>query len=183
MTTRRRRLGLGLIVAALAAANLAMITGDSPRQSGSRWWNNYHWNRSTVRLLVNSSSASRTPSLRAANAWGRMDLSVTSSSVHSDISLFDGDYGSTGWRGLASPWVYSDGAFSHCHARLNRFYTSAPPGKTTEWRWEGTYCMELGHCYGLAHDGTKGCMNGFAMNGGYANTPSDDNIAAINAKY
>jgi len=183
MKTRFRRFGLGLLVTGLAAANLALVLDEAPSQSGTKWWNNYHWDKSTVRILVNTTSASRTPSLRAANAWGVTDLNIRSSSEHSDISLFDGNYGDNGWRGLASPWVNGNGEFTHCHARLNRYYTSPPAGKTTAWRWEGTYCMELGHCFGLAHDQTKGCMNGFAMNGGYANTPSTDNIAAINARY
>lgn len=182
MSTRARRLALALAVGGLAAANLAMLA-DPPNQS-SVWWNNYRWNKSRLEILLSASSTSRTPAVRAANYWNNQtDLLLPSSSSHSDISLFDGDWGDSGWRGMASVTTTSTGIITHCHARLNRFYTSAPSGKTTAWRWEGTYSMELGHCFGLDHDFTLGSMNGGAMNSGLANTPSSSNLSAINSRY
>lgn len=182
MTPRVRRTVLAVAVSGLAAANLAMLAAPSPQSSV--WWSNYRWDKSRLAILLTVSSTSRTPALRAVNIWyQRTDLSLPSSADHTDISLMDGDWGDNGWRGLATVWTTSTGIITHCHARLNRFYTSAPAGKTRDWRWEGTYSMELGHCFGLAHDLTTGSMNGSAMNSGLANTPSSSNTSAINSRY
>jgi predicted Zn-dependent protease len=173
---------LAVSVVGLAAANLAVV-GEHPSQE-SVWWKNFRWTRPRIVIHNFVSSTSLAPALRAVNVWNsQTDLSLPGSSSHTDISLFDGDWGPNGWRGLATVWPTSTGEITHCHARLNRYYTSAPSGKTTAWAWEGTYCMELGHCFGLDHDLTAGCMNGGAINAGTANTPSSSNVSAINRRY
>jgi predicted Zn-dependent protease len=184
MTQRFRQLTLAAAVAGLALANLAMF--HNPGSQGSVWWKNYRWDKSRLGILVNVSSASRTPALRAANTWiGRTDLELPSSSSHTDISLYDGNWGDNGWAGLATVWTsfLDSDEIDHCHARLNRYYTHVPTGQTTAWWWEGVYCQELGHCFGLGHDLTTGCMNAGAMWRGLANTPSSSNVSAINGRY
>jgi len=179
-----RRLALALAVVGLGAANLALAA--APREQGSVWWQNYRWTKSTLRIMVDLSSSGYTPGIRAANFWSNnTDITFRSTTDHSiaDISLFDGNWGDNSWRGLATVWATSTGVITHCHARLNRFYTSAPSGKTKAWRWEGTFSMELGHCLGLDHDATTGSMNGTAMSSGLANAPSSSNVSAINSRY
>lgn len=182
MTIRVRRLFLGLTVFSLAVANLGLISRTRSAQD-SVWWKNYHWTKSRLGTSTGS-AATVIIANNALTSWRRgSDLSLGVTSYHSDITVYDGDYGEIGWRGLANVWSLNTGEITHCHARLNRYYTSAPAGKTKEWRWQGTYCMEFGHCFGLDHDLTRGCMNGSAMNGGLSNTPSPENVTTLNSRY
>lgn len=175
----------------LIVANLYVYVGDGASQAlaaegaaeDGAWWRNYHWHKSTIYSNVSSSN---TEALRAINKWnGVTDLRLPSSSSHTDISVLRGWYGPTGWRGLASlESLARDSHCSngyceirHCHATLNTYYTGSP------WRYEGTYCMEMGHCFGLAHDRDNGCMNSSAMNAGTSNQPSSNNIREINQRY
>ena len=164
-----------------AAAHAAEV--ENGGEWSGNWWGNYHWHKSTIYSLVRSSN---TEAIRAVNRWnGLTDLKLPSSSSHTDISILRGSYGYTGWRGLASIKSlardrHCNGGYceiKHCHATLNTTYSGSA------WRYEGTYCMEMGHCFGLAHDSDNGCMNSSAMNAGTSNAPSSGNIADINRRY
>lgn len=182
---RARRLALISLVAALAAANLALAGGAGTGQD-TVWWKNYHWTRPNLRILLAASSYSSNDAVRAVNAWSTTDLNLASGTpLAFDIYVTDGLYGNTGWRGLATliPAIYPAGAIATCQARLNRTYRTFPSNRTMNWRWQGTYCMEVGHCVGLWHDGTSGCMNSTAMSDGSANGPSSQNVRSVNTKY
>ncbi len=180
----RRPLLLALVVA-LAGANLALASSPSSRQS-TVWWKNYHWTKSSLRVLLVASSYSSNDAVRAVNAWNATDLTLASGTPFAyDILVTDGLYGEIGWRGLATvfPALYPKGAIASCQARLNRSYRDFPSQRSMNWRWQGTYCMEVGHCVGLWHDAAAGCMNGPGMANGTANGPSPQNVIAINARY
>jgi len=164
-----------------AAAHAAELEGAT--EWSGNWWKDYHWHKSTIYSSVGSSN---TEAIRAVNRWNNStDLQLPSKSAHTDISILRGAYGATGWRGLASIESrardsHCDGGYceiKHCHATLNTSYSG------TAWRYEGTYCMEMGHCFGLAHDTDNGCMNSSAMNAGTSNQPSSGNISDINRRY
>ena len=149
------------------------------------WWKNYHWHKSTIHAYIQGGSNNR-EAVRAINNWtGPTDIRIRSSTTHTDISVLRGNYGSTGWLGLASiKSVARDSHCSngyceirHCHAALNTSYSR------TFWRREGTYSMEMGHCFGLDHDTDNGSMNSAAMNAGTSNKPSAGNVRAINGRY
>lgn len=195
MSRRGTRVIYGLVIGGLVFANVSVALaryGGAGSDASTHvhdaataaWWRNYHWHKSTISSSVSSSN---TEALRAINVWnGRTDLTLPSASVRSaDINVVRAMYGPTGWRGLAELTrivrdSHCDNAYceiKHCIASLNTYYTG------TSWRYQGTYCMEMGHCFGLAHDTDAGCMNSSAMNSGTSNTPSDANIRAINARY
>jgi len=185
LPSRTRRLALVSLVAALAAANLALANRPEARHA-TVWWKNYHWTRSNLRVLLATSSYSSNDAVRAVNAWNATDLTLSSGTpLGHDIYVADGLYGETGWRGLATviPALLPKGAIATCQARLNRTYRSSPTNRTMNWRWQGTYCMEVGHCVGLWHDDDSGCMNSSAMSNGTANGPSPQNVQSINGRY
>ena len=88
------------------------------------------------------------------------------------IEVCNYSYGSTGWLGIASIWLASDGHISQGTTKLNdSYYTSGSSYNTPAWRAAVT-CQEIGHDYGLAHqdedfntDATNSCME-------YTNIPS-----------
>lgn len=176
--------GLAFANVGLAMAKYAGAESLETANAGeSVWWKNYHWHKSTIRSHVGSSN---NEAIKAINVWNEKTvLTLPSSTTHTDISILRGAYGPTGWRGLAElEAVARDSHCSngyceikHCHASLNTSYSGS------SWRYQGTYCMELGHCFGLGHDTDIGCMNSSAMNNGQSNTPSSNNIKAINGRY
>lgn len=166
-----------------AAETAEAVETAETADASPAWWKSYHWHKSTIRSLVRSSN---TEAIRAVNKWNAVtDLRLPSSSSHTDISILRGYYGYTGWRGLAQIRSLARDShcnngyceIKHCHATLNDSYGGSA------WRKEGTYCMEMGHCFGLAHDYAAGCMNSSAMNRGISNEPSSGNIRAINQRY
>lgn len=204
--TSRRTALLGALVVALAAANLAMAVdrmesassavydhadGASATPSDAQsavWWSTYHWDKSTMRTWPQTSMSE---AFRAANDWNNLtDVTIPGSSSHTDISLWDANYGDIGWRGLASVSYVSDShgrRITHCHARLNT-YTGpgygVPSGQTRSWISQGVFCQEMGHCLGLGHDRTGGCMDTGGLNGGTGSPrPSSAEIRAVNGRY
>lgn len=67
----------------------------------------------------------------------------------SRMHLMDGDYGRTGWSGLASQSFHDN----HGHVQYNLFYLRAASDKFTR----GVACQEMGHILGLDHGGHD-CM-------------------------
>lgn len=185
-TDRPRRILLLTLVVALAAGNLAMNRREPHDAQSAVWWKNYNWKKTDLRLYI-VLPASYNEGTRAANAWnGATKLTLGSGTKSNyDILLWDVNFGDIGWRGQAVLQARSDGTITQCVARLNTYYTSFPPNRSRSWRWQGTHCMELGHCVGLAHDLAPACMNSEAMNDGTsgANAPGSSQIRAINSRY
>lgn len=188
------RMVYAFVIGALCLANVNLALARygevrGPENDGTKhaaesmWWKNYHWHKATIRSHVKSSNSE---ALKAVNVWNEKTvLTLPSATTHTDISVLRGAYGLTRWRGLAELEAVARDShcangyceIKHCHATLNTTYSGS------SWRYQGTYCMEIGHCLGLAHDSDIGCMNSSAMNAGQSNAPSADNIKAINGKY
>ena len=141
---------LGLLVLGLLTVNLQSA-------SAHRWWI-WHWNKSTVRYW--NFATRKTQAQAAINDWDACSgFKLSKRTSHTDISVYDGNFGDTGWGGLASiksrkwdwwcPFLFC--GVTHGHARFNSFY-----GGSNNWV-KGVFCQEVGHLFGLGHS-PHGCM-------------------------
>jgi hypothetical protein len=98
----------------------------------------------------------------AISEWGkRTEFSFSIEQVDSNcniptddgrLKVCDGDYGGTGWSGLADVIIKKDGTkhISRGRLRLNTYYHPNSPIARSVW------CHEAGHVLGLGHRGTTG---------------------------
>ena len=164
----------GAAVAAVATPVLA-----------SHSWGTYHWKRTTSQLTVpvgdNVDSRWDSYLVTAVNDWNQSTVIqsplVAGSTnpkncrgVAGTIQVCNGNYGQTGWLGIASISI-SGGHISQGTTKLNDTYFNTAQYNTPSWRALVT-CQEIGHDYGLGHqdenfstDSTNSCMD-------YTNQPS-----------
>lgn len=140
----RLLLAVGAVIAALVGASAA----------SAHKWGNWHWNRygSSVTIQAYNTATYRAEASAAINDWSANTiLYVPQVNYHTDLSVFDGNYGPTGWGGLAEIINYSGSHITHGHARLNYYYSYSSNMK------RGIQCQEVGHLFGLDHS-NDGCM-------------------------
>jgi predicted Zn-dependent protease len=150
MRKRTTTITLGVLVLMLIGLNAQMA-------SAHRWWL-WHWNKSTIRYW---NFASRNAEAQAAiNDWNACSgLTLSRRTGHTDVSVYDGNFGDTGWAGLASiknvawdwwcPFLFC--GETHGHARYNSYYSYSSTVI------QGVFCQEVGHLFGLGHS-PHGCM-------------------------
>ncbi|GIV98058.1 MAG: hypothetical protein KatS3mg057_2715 [Herpetosiphonaceae bacterium] len=162
-----KRLVGPVAIAILLLANLLVA-----RQAIAHKWGNWHWNRygSSVTIRVYNTARYWTEANRAVRDWDNNTiLYLPDPGTHTDISLFDGNYGATGWGGLAEIINYTSGShITHGHARLNYYYSYSSTGK------QGVFCQEVGHLFGLDHS-NDGCMGMGYYNNIYYTVPHNWN--------
>ena len=126
-------------------------------------WANWHWNKTGTQIVIKgyNTAANFTAADNAINdAWSKVSILYNYKvNAHTDVSIFDGYYGATGWAGLASiessSWDWSSFSSSHiehAHARYNRSYP------TSQGYIQGIFCQEIFHTYGFDHSNTGDCM-------------------------
>lgn len=145
-----KRIAVPVAIALLVLANLFVGSRAFAHQ-----WGSWHWNRygSSVTIQAYNTATYRTEASNAINDWSNNTiLYVPQVGGHTDISVFDGNYGATGYGGLAEIISYTTGShITHGHARLNYYYSYSSTGK------QGVFCQEVGHLFGLTHS-NDGCM-------------------------
>lgn len=165
---------LGLVVLALLGLNFNVAYGHD-------WWLwCLHGNPVSVYVF-----GSHTAQANAAlTDWdSHSDVNFNRVSFHTTLSVFGGDFGATGWWGLASiesydydwwhHWYWC--RITHAHARYNSYYG----GSSADI--QGIFCQEIGHCLGLDHSNTGDCMGKTYYNN--INVTGSHNWSDINAKF
>ena len=150
-------------------------------------WSNWHWDKTGTRIQIQSYITGSTASLAEAarrDAWNKIGILYNYRvNYHTDVSVFDGNFGNTGWGGLASiessawnwgSWSYSH--ITHAHARVNNYYAAS------SWWKQGIYCQEVFHAYGFDHNNSGGCM-GLSYYAGSGNTLSSHDVTDFYNRY
>lgn len=138
----------GVILAVVVTALLAASTAQAHQ------WGSWHWNRygSSVTIRAYVSGPNVTWSRAAVADWDRNTiLYLPDPGSHTDMSVFAGNYGNTGWGGVAEIINYSGSHITHGHARVNTYYGYGQSD------FIGIQCQEVGHLFGLDHS-NDGCM-------------------------
>ncbi|WP_412542956.1 hypothetical protein R8Z50_10880 [Longispora sp. K20-0274] len=151
MALRRLR----LFIAALAVAVASVLTlGASPASAHN--WGSWHWDKTGSSIVINNYIYGGTTAQAEAarqNGWNTIGILYNYSvNTHTDVSVFDGNFGATGWAGLASLESVSGDHILHGHARYNSYY-----GGSSVYI-QGVYCQEIFHTYGFDHSDTGDCM-------------------------
>ena len=147
-----------LIILGLLAANIGVYTAHAHN------WGNYHWNKGGTYIdIYQYNTAAYYSDAEAArqNAWNTVSILYNyNAGSHTNVSVYDGNFGNTGWGGLASLenldwdwgcWCYDH--IAHGHARVNMYYGYGA------WDRQRIFCQEVFHTYGFDHDDTNGCMD------------------------
>lgn len=137
------------------------------------------WIQPNRTIYVRNTASNSSQANAAINEWNADTiLTLNKVSYHTEISVFDGNYGNTGWGGLASIESYSGCTILHGHATVNTYYSYTSNGK------RGVFCQEIGHLFGLDHSNDGGCMGGgyfYSIDSYY--TVVSHNISDIASKY
>jgi predicted Zn-dependent protease len=137
-------------IALLLAANLWAAGAASAHD-----WGKWHWNRAGNPTTINvyNTASYKNETSAAVNEWSNDTiLNLPQVNSHSDVHVFDGNYGAVGWGGIARIMQYSGNHILHGHAELNYYYSYSSNGK------RGVQCQEVGHLFGLTHSNDGGCM-------------------------
>lgn len=166
LSTLATRALMALVVMALAA----------PPALAHRWG---CWIQPNRTVQVRNTATNWSQANAALNEWDADTiLSIPRVSSHTEVSVLDGNYGNTGWGGLASIESASGCNILHGHATLNTYYSYTSNGK------RGVFCQEVGHLFGLDHSNDGGCMGGgyyYSINTNYQVV--SHNISDINGMY
>jgi len=189
---RRTAVLLGVVLV-LLVANVAFAHD---------WWF-WHQHKRTLGIFIEATNSISAEAARADWASGFNVMILPSVTHHSDVSVLDGDFGDTGWGGLAEIVTYfehchfinplgtCDQSFPgmiHAHVRLNTFYSwpNLNTGTVLD-AGRGVFCQEIGHTFGLDHspDGCmgKGYFAGLGANEPISNVVTSHSDADLNTKY
>ena len=155
MVKRFKFVGGLLVILGLLVTNLQVASAHN--------WASWHWDKSGSQIVIQSyiygSTAAQAEAARV-DGWNKIGILYNYRvNYHTDVSVFDGNFGATGWAGLASiessawdwgSWSYSH--ITHAHARYNTYY-----GGSAGYI-QGVYCQEVFHTYGFDHSNTGDCM-------------------------
>ncbi len=177
-----------VIILLLCVANVAAARAHN-------WWY-YYWPRTNMQVYIANDVAEAEA---ARGDWStHTHLQLKRTPTHTDISVFAGNYGLTGWEGLTTieqwgvdyPWRCGGAPWCrmiHVHSRFNSAYP-ASDGVGADSDVRGIFCMEIGHALGLAHDAPglpqreQDCM-GKNIAGDEINVTMQHSWADVDARY
>jgi len=192
MKLRRRTVVLLGVVLMLLVANVVYAHD---------WWL-WHQHKQTLGIFIFASNFNSAETARADWDAPFNVMNLPRVNFHTDVSVFDGNFGDTGWGGLAEIISYFwhchfsfigicfdwQPGITHAHARLNTFYfwPNLNTGTTSD-AGRGVFCQEIGHTFGLDHS-PDGCMGKGYFPGLQANEPISNIVTGhsdfdLNVKY
>jgi len=153
------------LAAILLFANLYVFSIHSAHVASAHNWDGYHWNKGGSAIYIYhwwEGGAYRADANAAMNDfWNKVGILYNYwTTSHTDVSVWDANYGATGWGGLAELkslgwdwgcWCYRH--IEHGHARYNSYYNSG-----SQTYRQGVFCQEIFHTYGFDHDNYGNCM-------------------------
>ncbi|MEW5987604.1 MAG: hypothetical protein AB1791_13305 [Chloroflexota bacterium] len=144
---------LGTVMALLVAiiGSVGVTSAHDWICSGSTGW---HWNKygSSVTIRSRNTALYSSEASSAINDWSNNTiLYVPQVTSNYKIRVYDGNYGNTGWGGLAVITNYTGCHILRGDALLNYYYYYSSISK------QGIFCQEVGHLWGLDHS-NDGCM-------------------------
>src|SRR5260370_3688631 len=151
-----RRIGK-LVVPVVAFVLLLMNIGVYRAHAHN--WGSYHWDKGGSAIYIdewnyaNQGNDWADAERARQDKWNNIPILYNYSvNYHTDVSVFDGNYGATGWAGLATleslNWDWGCWCVDHIghgHARYNTYYGGS------DWDIQGVYCQEVYHTYGVGH--------------------------------
>lgn len=161
----------------LGVTTLLILTG-SPPVLADHTWGTYHWARQnsffTLQVVDSVTSFWWSELDAALTEWAAansVELQITQSQtdettrlncpmVTGKIRICNGDYGSTGWLGLATVGVDSGGHVDRGITRINDFYSYSWGSQAMK---NHVMCHEVGHLFGLGHTSEDGSSQGTCM--------------------
>jgi hypothetical protein len=155
-----------LKILTVAVATVSLLTANLGVASAHQWWR-YHWDKSGPSIVIQNwiyGDNQTEAEYAREDGWNTIGILYNYSvPYHTDISVYGGNYGATGWWGLATLenvdfdfWgCFCYDHISHAHAAFNTYY-----GGTTGWMGDvqGVFCQEIAHGWGLDHSPTADCM-------------------------
>ena len=166
MTTTLARLTISRRMALIGVA-AALLTGvlldANIRAARAHQWATYHWDKGGSQIAIysyNTANNWQAAENARIDGWNKIGILYNYAvNYHTDISVFDGYYGNTGWVGLASiETAYWDARCScyahigHAHSRYNMSYPMSQADI------QGIFCQEIAHGWGLGHSNSGDCM-------------------------
>lgn len=164
MISRTQRLQEFRILAVAIALIVGIFAAGIPENPAhAHDLGGYYWQRGGTQTVIQSYIfGSTTGEAEAArlDAWNRIPILYNYRvDYHTDVSVFDGNFGDTGWYGYATFESVSGYVVLHGHARVNTYYY------LSSWAIQGVYCQEVFHVYGFDHNNTGGCMGLYYYSG------------------
>lgn len=179
--SRKLKLMLSVtVMSVMVMANIGLVSAHN--------WGTWHWNKSGTNIQIQEYQyGSTTAQAEAArlDKWNKIGILYNYKvNYHTDVSVFDGNFGNTGWAGLATiesadwDWgCWCNDHITHAHARYNTYY-----GTGNLWYVQGVYCQEVMHTYGFDHNDSGGCM-GLGYYAGSGNTISAHDTSDFYNRY
>ena len=149
---------------AITAAGLVAATVAAGPAGARHSWGRYHWARASnpFTLLVgdnvnNTWDSSLNLTLSDWSQSSVLDLKGTSGSAGSNCSptsgrveVCNGNYGATGWLGIAQVWLGFKQHIGQGVVKNNDYYFNQDRYNSSAWR-NMVMCQEVGHTLGLDH--------------------------------
>lgn len=178
--SRRQALVIGLVTSVLVS--IPAVT------AASHAWGNYHWARAanplTLQVVDNVTSTwdghldvaigdwSQSSVLDLVEVAGTATGSRSCKAINGKVNACNGEYGNTGWLGVAQIWVRGS-HITRATTRVNDTYFNVPPYNTAAWR-QFVMCQEIGHDFGLDHQDEDFNNPNLGTCMDYTNSPSSN---------